>query len=72
LTRRLPGVTDRRTPVRCDGCGTVLAYIRPDWLFLRRFLCTDAAVSHERKDGGSTLRCRCGATTTVRWALIQF
>jgi hypothetical protein len=72
LTRRLPGVTEYRKPVYCDQCRTVLAYIRPEWFVLRRFLCTDAAVSHERKDGGITLRCRCGATTAVRWALIQF
>lgn len=68
LTRR---AGQSRTSVLCPECRIALAYIRPEWLILRRMLVTDAAVSHHRENGRVHLTCRCGQTVTMHWAMIQ-
>ncbi len=56
---------------RCPRCGKMLAYARQEMLILRRLAFTDDAAGHVNEDGVVTVRCKCGATITIRWAAIQ-
>lgn len=60
-----------RDHIICPGCRLTLAYIRPEWIVLKRLLITDNATGHDRENGVVTIRCRCGQATIVRWALFQ-
>jgi hypothetical protein len=72
VTRRPHGAPSDRETVYCVSCHAKLAFVRPEWLVLRRLLVTEAAVAHKREASLIYVTCRCGSTTTVQWAMIQF
>ena len=55
----------------CPTCRELLAYVRPEWVILRRLLTTNAAVSSERVDGSVQIVCQCGRRSTFRWPVLQ-
>ena len=61
-----------RKPVICPGCLKALAFIRPEWLILRRLLITDRVVRQDKIGGAVKLTCECGRVTVVEWNVIQF
>ena len=38
---------------------------------LRRLTFTDTAAGHDNVNGVVTVRCKCGATITIRWPVVQ-
>ena len=60
-----------RATHHCPQCRELLAYVRPEWIILRRLLTTNAAVSSERVDGSVLIVCQCGRRSTFRWPVIQ-
>lgn len=65
-------MTRFRRPILCPACRVALAYVRPEWLVLRRFLATEAARTIERRGSTITITCQCGHVHRVEWDVLQF
>jgi len=55
----------------CPQCHRLLAYARREAIMLRRLTFTDTAAGHDNVNGVVTVRCKCGATITIRWPVVQ-
>jgi hypothetical protein len=71
VTIRLPHGTQHRATVFCPACRRPVAYIRREWLVLRRLLLEDTATAPTRTATTITIRCQCGHETIVHWSAIQ-
>jgi hypothetical protein len=64
---------DPRKVIVCPGCGKRLASVRRRWYVMHSLLTYyDNVTAAKTEFNRIVLSCKCGTTTTVHWAAIQF